>query len=69
MGLIGFLVIVVSGIIGKMYELFVIYDLDVIEINFLGISVDGEVMVLDGKIIVNDMVINWYLDLINWRLE
>ncbi|WLT38857.1 hypothetical protein NON20_03645 [Synechocystis sp. B12] len=69
MGLTGPLVTAVSGIIGKMYELFVTYDLDVIEINPLGISADGEVMALDGKITVNDTAINRHPDLINWRSE
>ncbi|MBE9241005.1 succinate--CoA ligase subunit beta [Synechocystis salina] len=69
MGLTGPLVTTVSAIIEKMYELFVTYDLDVIEINPLGISADGEVMALDGKITVNDTAINRHPDLLNWGSE
>lgn len=44
----------VSAIIEKMYYLFLERDLDLVEINPLGVSADGEVMALDGKITVND---------------
>jgi succinyl-CoA synthetase beta subunit len=54
MGLSGSLVESVSGVMAKMYHLFTQYDLDLIEINPLGISTSGEVMALDGKVIVND---------------
>lgn len=54
MGLKGELVPAVSQIIEKMYGLFERYDLDLIEINPLGVDRDGEVMALDGKIMVND---------------
>ena len=54
MGLQGNLIESVSGIIQKMYQLFVHKDLDLVEINPLGISSSGEVMALDGKISVND---------------
>lgn len=36
-----------------------------IEINLLGISLKGEVMVLDGKVIVNDYVLGCYLELLS----
>jgi succinyl-CoA synthetase beta subunit len=54
MGLIGKPVQSISNIIEKMYDLFIRKDLDLIEINPLGIDKKGEVMALDGKINVND---------------
>ncbi|NEP10510.1 MAG: succinate--CoA ligase subunit beta [Symploca sp. SIO1A3] len=54
MGLQGNLIESVSGIVQKMYQLFVQKDLDLVEINPLGISATGEVMALDGKITVNN---------------
>lgn len=54
MGLIGNLLESVSEIITKMYRLFWTKDLDLIEINPLGISPEGEVMALDGRMSAND---------------
>ncbi len=54
MGLQGGLIQSVSAIVEKMYQLFVQYDLDLVEINPLGISPTGEVMALDGKVTAND---------------
>lgn len=54
MGLQGSLIHSVSTIIEKMYCLFEDNDLDLIEINPLGVSANGELMALDGKISVND---------------
>jgi succinyl-CoA synthetase beta subunit len=54
MGLQGSLIEAVSSVIEKMYHLFVQYDLDLIEINPLGVSASGNVMALDGKVSVND---------------
>ncbi len=54
MGLQGNMITSVSTIIDKMYQLFRELDLDIIEINPLGISGDGAVMALDGKIRVNN---------------
>lgn len=54
MGLSGKLICSVSEIIGKMYRLFAEKDLDLIEINPLGVNTKGELMALDGKITVND---------------
>jgi succinyl-CoA synthetase beta subunit len=53
-GLSGKLICSVSEIIAKMYCLFEDHDLDLIEINPLGINTQGELMALDGKIIIND---------------
>ena len=57
MGLRSKVVISVSDIIEKMYRLFVEQDLDLVEINPLGINPSGEVMALDGKVTVNDEAI------------
>lgn len=54
MGLQGALIETVSSIVEKMYQLFVKHDLDLVEINPLGISATGEVMALDGKVSAND---------------
>jgi hypothetical protein len=47
----------VSGIIEAMYRLMVAHDLDLVEINPLGVSNDGKLMALDGKVTVNDRAI------------
>ncbi len=54
MGLQGTLIESVSAMLEKMYRLFVQNDLDLVEINPLGVTATGEVMALDGKITVND---------------
>ena len=54
MGLSGKLICSVSEIIAKMYGLFQSRDLDLIEINPLGVNSQGELMALDGKITIND---------------
>jgi succinyl-CoA synthetase beta subunit len=54
MGLAGNSIQSVSSIIEKMYYLFLRKDLDLIEINPLGIDKEGRVMALDGKVNVND---------------
>lgn len=63
MGLQGNLIKSVSGIIQKMYHLFIQKDLDVVEINPLGISATGEVMALDGKISANDNALGRHAEL------
>lgn len=62
MGLTGDLVQSVSGIVAKMYRLFQTKDLDLIEINPLGINSQGELMALDGKITANDLALSRHLD-------
>jgi succinyl-CoA synthetase beta subunit len=57
MGLSGNLLVQVSGIIEAMYRLMVAHDLDLVEINPLGVSNDGKLMALDGKVTVNDRAI------------
>jgi len=64
MGLQGDLILSVSAIVEKMYRLFVQKDLDLVEINPLGISPTGEVMALDGKVIANDGALGRHEDLI-----
>lgn len=57
MGLSGELLVQVSGIIEAMYRLMVAHDLDLVEINPLGVSNDGKLMALDGKVTANDRAI------------
>lgn len=64
MGLSGESLLKVSTLVEKMYRLFVDKDLDLIEINPLGISPTGEVMALDGKVIVNSGALSRHPDLI-----
>jgi succinyl-CoA synthetase beta subunit len=66
MGLRGNTLNSVSEIIAKMYRLFSSKDLEIIEINPLGIDENGRVMALDGKITVNDCAIARHLDLVNF---
>ena len=54
MGLSGHTICSVSEIVAKMYGLFRDKDLDLIEINPLGVNSQGELMALDGKITMND---------------
>ena len=54
MGLSGKLITSVSDIVAKMYRLFQEQDLDLIEINPLGINSKGELMALDGRVTIND---------------
>ncbi|MGL5082996.1 MAG: ATP-grasp domain-containing protein [Microcoleaceae cyanobacterium] len=64
MGLSGESLLKVSTLVEKMYRLFVDKDLDLIEINPLGISPTGEVMALDGKVVVNSGALSRHPDLI-----
>ncbi|BAU65269.1 ATP-grasp domain protein [Stanieria sp. NIES-3757] len=54
MGLKSQLLQSVSDVIEKMYRLFQENDLELIEINPLGVNASGQLMALDGKITVND---------------
>ncbi|MGF1487025.1 MAG: ATP-grasp domain-containing protein [Prochloraceae cyanobacterium] len=69
MGLRGKLIQSVSAIVEKMYRLFVEKDLDIIEINPLGVGADGEVMALDGKITINDNALVRHPDLYSFDRE
>jgi succinyl-CoA synthetase beta subunit len=64
MGLQGLLMTSVSSVVEKMYYLLVEKDLDLVEINPLGVSESGEVMALDGKVSVNDGAIARHPDLV-----
>lgn len=54
MGLQGNLINAFSEVVERMYRLFIDKDLDLVEINPLGVNAAGEIMALDGKITVND---------------
>jgi len=69
MGLSGPLIRVVADVLEKMYTLFVQKDLDLLEINPLGVSVEGEVMALDGKVTVNDDALSRHSDLCNLHVQ
>ncbi len=58
MGLRGTLMQSVSNIVEKLYQLFIQKDLDLVEINPLGVNSMGQVMALNGKIRVNERAIN-----------
>jgi succinyl-CoA synthetase beta subunit len=64
MGLARELICSVSAVIEKMYRLFLEKDLDLIEINPLGVSPAGELMALDGKISVNDCALARHPDIL-----
>lgn len=63
MGLTGNLMNAVSAIVEKMYHLFILKDLDLVEINPLGVNAAGKVMALDGKISVNDDALGRHPDM------
>jgi succinyl-CoA synthetase beta subunit len=63
MGLQGPLINAVTAIIAQMYRLFVEADLDLVEINPLGVRSTGEVMALDGKVTANDDALARHPDL------
>jgi len=63
MGLQGELIQSVSAILGKMYQLFLQKDLDLVEINPLAVSPAGELMALDGKVSANDDALGRHPDL------
>jgi succinyl-CoA synthetase beta subunit len=68
MGLQGNLMLAVSEIIEKMYILMRSQDLDLVEINPLGIDRNGEVMALDGKISVNHHAMGRHPNLQPWQV-
>ncbi|MBD2207042.1 succinate--CoA ligase subunit beta [Calothrix sp. FACHB-1219] len=57
LGLEGTLMQSISDAIEKMYHLFIQKDLDLVEINPLGVSASGQVMALNGKVRVNERAI------------
>lgn len=69
MGLQGVLIQSVSAIVEKMYQLFVHKDLDLVEINPLGVSSTGEVMALDGRVTVNDAASDRHPDIASLKAK
>lgn len=63
MGLQGALMQSVSKVIEKMYRLFVEKDLDLVEINPLGVNSSGEVMALNGNVSINERAIRRHQDI------
>ena len=63
MGLQGSLIQHVSKVIERMYQLFAEKDLDLLEINPLGINPEGQVMALNGSIRVNERSIGRHPDI------
>ncbi|AFY94658.1 ATP-grasp domain-containing protein [Chamaesiphon minutus] len=68
MGLKGEIMLAVSEIIEKMYLLMRSQDLDLVEINPLGVDRDGAVMALDGKISVNHHAVGRHPNLQPWQM-
>ncbi|WP_310485001.1 ATP-grasp domain-containing protein [Chamaesiphon sp. VAR_48_metabat_403] len=68
MGLQGDLMLAVSEIVEKMYMLMRAQDLDLVEINPLGIDRNGAVMALDGKISVNHYAVGRHPNLKPWQV-
>lgn len=68
MGLQGDLMLAVSEIIEKMYILMQSQDLDLVEINPLGVDREGAVMALDGKISVNHYAMGRHPNLKPWQV-
>jgi succinyl-CoA synthetase beta subunit len=68
MGLQGSIMLAVSEIIEKMYLLMKSQDLDLVEINPLGVDRNGAVMALDGKISVNHHAVGRHPHLQPWQV-
>ncbi len=64
MGLQGATIQSISTVVEKMYQLFVEKDLDLVEINPLGVSSSGSVMALNGNVIVNERAIARHPELV-----
>ncbi len=67
MGLGGALLNRVSGVVERMYDLLIQKDLDLVEINPLGVRGEQDVMALDGKVSVNDAALARHPDLLAWQ--
>ena len=63
MGLQGAMMQSISTVMEKMYQLFVEKDLDLVEINPLGVSQSGSVMALNGNVRVNERAIARHPDM------
>jgi succinyl-CoA synthetase beta subunit len=67
MGLSGATLVKVAEIANKLYKLFEAMDLDLAEINPLVITNEGQVIALDGKVIVNDDALNRQKYFAGWQ--
>ncbi|MCX7594421.1 MAG: succinate--CoA ligase subunit beta [Fischerella sp.] len=63
MGLQGVLMQSISTVVEKLYRLFIEKDLDLVEINPLGVNSSGQVMALNGNISVNERAIARHPDI------
>jgi succinyl-CoA synthetase beta subunit len=63
MGLQGALMQSVSQVIENMYRLFIEKDLDLVEINPLGVDSSGQVMALNGNVSINERAIRRHQDI------
>ena len=63
MGLQGALMQSVSKVIENMYRLFVEKDLDLVEINPLGVNSSGQVMALNGNVSINERAVLRHQDI------
>jgi succinyl-CoA synthetase beta subunit len=63
MGLQGALMQSVSTVVEKMYQLFEEKDLDLVEINPLGVNSSGQIMALNGSVSVNERAIGRHPDI------
>ncbi len=63
MGLQGALMQSVSKVIENMYRLFVEKDLDLVEINPLGVDASGQVMALNGNVSINERAVLRHQDI------
>ncbi|MGB3651028.1 MAG: succinate--CoA ligase subunit beta [Rivularia sp. (in: cyanobacteria)] len=63
MGLQGALMQSISNVVEKMYRLFVEKDLDLVEINPLGVNSSGQVMALNGNVSINERAIRRHQDI------
>ena len=64
MNLSGNLLLAVSQIIEKMYGLFQAKDLELVEINPLGVNSEGNLMALDGKMTISDHALSRHPEII-----
>jgi succinyl-CoA synthetase beta subunit len=67
LGLSGPVLVKVADIANKLYKLFEAKDLDLAEINPLVITEGGEVVALDGKIIINDDALGRQKSFAGWQ--
>ena len=64
MNLSGKLLLSVSKIIEKMYSLFQAKDLELVEINPLGVNSEGQLMALDGKMTINQNALSRHPEIV-----